>query len=231
MSIYVDSTADPTVQAYLYKMTAVDTSGDETDITLSKIHKTIHLLASVNPETNATQLDWDRYVGFDFGTYEIFRSETTANFASIHAMSSSTSTWTDTDTETGLKYYRVAALRPEMCYPTGNSGKKADSGPYSHSMSNIEDNRFQTGISKYLLDKNKPAVYPNPFTESATLLFSNPGCFPYTLYIFDLSGKVLRKVDNITTSEYILEKGDLKQGIYFIELRGLETIRDKIVIE
>lgn len=231
MSIYVDSTADPTVQAYLYKITAVDTSGYETDISLSRIHKTIHLLATVNPETQATQLDWDRYVGFDFGTYEIFRSETTANFTSIHAMASSTSTWTDTETETGLRYYRVAALRPEMCYPSGNSGKKADSGPYSHSMSNIEDNRFQTGISEHLLNREKLVIYPNPLTESATLLFSNDENFSYTLYIIDLSGKVLRTVEDINTSEYVLEKGDLEKGFYFIELRGPKSFRDKILIE
>jgi hypothetical protein len=47
----------------------------------------------------------------------------------------------------------------------------------------------------------------------------------------DLSGKVCRIVDDITTPEYILEKGNLKQGFYFIELRGSNIYRGKIVVE
>lgn len=231
LSIFVDTTADPTVQAYLYKITAVDNSGIETDINLCKIHKTIHLLASTNPETQSTQLDWDRYVGFDFGTYEIFRSETSANFTSIHTMSSSTYTWADPDPGTATQYYRIAALRPVPCNPTGASGTKADSGPYSHSMSNIDDNRFQTGISEHLLKIEKLIIYPNPFNESATLNFSNPEGFSYTLYIIDLTGKVCRIVDNITTSQYVLEKGDMKEGFYFIELKGFKLYRGHIIVE
>jgi parallel beta-helix repeat protein len=231
LSIFIDSTADPTVQAYLYKITAVDTSGFETDINLSRTHKTIHLLITNNPETNATQLDWDRYVGFDYGTYEVFRSETTSNFLSIHSMASSTSTWADPDPGTGIKYYRIAALRPEPCYPTGKITVKAESGPYSQSMSNMEDNRFLTGISEYPVKSENLDIFPNPFTESTTLHFNNPEGHNYTLCIINLSGKVCRIVDNITTSQYILEKGDIKEGFYFIELKGPELYRGQIIVE
>jgi hypothetical protein len=232
LSIFVDTTADPTVQAYLYKITAVDTSGYETDINLCNTHKTIHLLVTINPETKSTQLDWDRYVGFDYGTYEVFRSETTANFMNIHDMASSTSTWTDPDPGTGTKYYRIAAMRPEPCYPTGNNiTKKADSGPYSQSMSNLEDNRFLTGILEYPVKGENLKVYPNPFTESTTLFFNNPGDLPYTLYIIDLAGKVCRIVNNISGSQYVIEKGNLKEGFYFVELKGPKIFREKIVIE
>jgi hypothetical protein len=53
----------------------------------------------------------------------------------------------------------------------------------------------------------------------------------FTLYISDLSGKICRIVDNIKTSEFILDKGDLQPGIYFIELKGPTVYRGKIVIE
>ncbi|KPK81089.1 MAG: hypothetical protein AMS27_15760, partial [Bacteroides sp. SM23_62_1] len=66
LSIFVDSTADPTVQAYIYKITCIDTTGYETDIDLCKPHKTIHLLVSTNPELNTTQLEWDKYYGFEY---------------------------------------------------------------------------------------------------------------------------------------------------------------------
>ncbi|KPK81088.1 MAG: hypothetical protein AMS27_15755 [Bacteroides sp. SM23_62_1] len=231
LSIYNDTTADPTSRAYLYKITAVDTSGYETDMDLCKTHKTIHLLVTTNPETKATQLDWDRYVGFEYGTYEILRSDTTTNFLSIDATSSSTSTWSDPDPGTGIKYYRIAALRPEPCYPVGSASKKAESGPYSHSMSNMEDNRLQTGIFESLLINENLLIHPNLFNETAILTFNNPEGLFYTLHIMDLSGKTVRVVNDITTSEFVLERENLKEGFYFIELRGPEIYRGKIIVE
>ena len=74
-------------------------------------------------------------------------------------------------------------------------------------------------------------VYPNPFDESTTILFNNPESDIYTLYITDLSGKLCRIVNDITTSEFVLERGDLEQGIYFLELRGPRIYKGKIVIE
>jgi hypothetical protein len=142
LSIFVDTTADPTVQAYLYKITGVDSSGYETDIDLCKPHKTIHLLVSTNPELNTTQLEWDKYYGFEYQTYNILRSPTGTNFTQVHALASSLASWTDPDPLPDVGYYRITVEKPDPCYPTGES-KKADAGPYSHSMSNMEDNRLQ----------------------------------------------------------------------------------------
>ncbi|KPK82666.1 MAG: hypothetical protein AMS27_14350 [Bacteroides sp. SM23_62_1] len=142
LSIFVDTTADPTVQAYLYKITGIDTSGYETDIDLCKPHKTIHLLVSTNPELNTTQLEWDKYYGFEYQTYHILRSATGTNFTEVHSIASTLASWTDPDPLPDVGYYRITVEKPDPCYPTGGS-KKADAGPYSHSMSNMEDNRLQ----------------------------------------------------------------------------------------
>jgi len=142
LSIFTDTTADPMVQAYIYKITGIDTAGNETDIDLGKPHKTIHLLVSTNPELNTTQLSWDKYYGFDYQTCNIYRSETGTNFSVVHSMASSLNSWTDPDPIADVGYYRIAVEKPVPCIPTGGS-KKAESGPYSHSMSNIEDNRLQ----------------------------------------------------------------------------------------
>jgi len=230
LSVIVDSGANPTEQAYLYKITAIDTAGYETDIDLSKTHKSIHLLVTTNPETNATQLDWDRYVGFEYGSYEIFRSETSYDFTSLHLMSSSTSTWADPEPGSTTKFYRIGAVKPEPCNPSGGV-IKADSGPYSHSMSNIDDNRLQTTFTGSISQFGILEIFPNPFNQSATIRFENPSGKSYTLTITDLSGKVYRISDNITTSEFVLERKDLTQGFYFVELRGPSNYRGTIIIE
>ena len=232
LSIVLDTTADPTSRAYIYRITAVDTSDYETDKELSNPHKTIHLLVTANPETHATQLDWDRYVGFDYGTYLIYRSDTTYGFSEIDQMSSSTSTWADNNPGEKTKYYRIAALKPSACLPTGNPTIKADSGPYSHAMSNIEDNRLQEIKVEQVWDAFPIQVFPNPFSQTARILFNNPEGEAFTFTITDLSGKICRIENDNTSSELWLEKGNLKEGFYYIELRGPEKIfRGKIIIK
>jgi len=143
LSVFVDTAANPEVQAYWYKIAAVDTGGYESDVDLCAPHKTIHLLVTLNPETGATQLDWDRYIGFEYGTFHILRSTQESGFSIYHSMASSTTTWSDLNPEQAVYYYRVAVEKSGLCSPTGSL--KAESGPYSHSMSNMEDNRLQAG--------------------------------------------------------------------------------------
>lgn len=141
LSVFVDTAADPTVQAYWYKITAVNDVGEETDLDLCTPHKTIHLLVTMNPETGATQLDWDRYIGFTYGTFHILRSTIESGFTIYHSMASSTTTFSDLNPEQDPYFYRVAVEKTGLCSPAGSL--KAGSGPYSHSMSNLEDNRLQ----------------------------------------------------------------------------------------
>jgi uncharacterized protein (TIGR02145 family) len=93
----------------------------------------------------------------------------------------------------------------------------------------IEVNIVETGFGK--TKENELTIYPNPLSDQTIIKFNNPEGSQYKLYIMDLSGKVCRIVDDITTSEYVLEKGDLKQGFYFIELRGSNIFRGKIIVE
>ena len=333
LSVWEDITADPTKRAYIYKITGTDTSGYETPPDLCKPHKTIHLLVSTNPELNSTQLLWDRYFGFDYQTYSIYRSTTQSNFTIVDYMPSSLNSWTETDAGDTEVFYRVSVQKPDPCIPTGG-GKKADSGPYSHALSNMDDNRLQAGqsppdtilLSNHTIDENNTIgaligrlttidrdtldnhtyqlvpgegddgngaftlisdllvaadyfdyesqdsyhirvrcldrydnfventfaitindvaeptgyqrystqpimVYPNPFNSSTTIVFPNQDEKEYRLMIMDLSGKVVRSVDHITTSTFILQRENLEKGLYLIELRGERIYRGRIVIE
>ncbi|HEC42122.1 MAG TPA: T9SS type A sorting domain-containing protein, partial [Bacteroides sp.] len=443
LSVFVDTNADPTVQAYLYKITALDTANNETDIDLCRPHKTIHLLVTTNPELNTTQLSWDRYYGFEYQTYTIYRSSTGVNFDPVHSLSASLNSWTDPSPTTGDLFYRMAVEKPDPCVPEGG-GKKAGTGPYQHSLSNMDNNKLKAGenppdsimlgnhtIDENLLpgslvgrlttrdvdtldyytyhlvsgdgdddnssfsligdllvsattfdyetkstlsvrirttdnaafylekaftitindtgeesgsttgstppdtvkldnnsilennlfgdlvgrfgtvdkdtfdvhtyhlvsgtgdddnglfmilgdmlmaafkfdfemknqymirvratdlgsnhieesfiinivDVNEPALgmtsvntgsvnaYPNPFSHATTIRFHNPSNETYKLILMDLSGKVYRIVDNVTTSQYVLKRETLRKGLYLLELRGPETYRTKLVIE
>ena len=333
LSVFVDSTADPTVQAYLYRITAIDTALYETDIDLCEPHKTIHLLVSTNPELNSTQLEWDNYYGFDYQTYYIYRSTDGSSFDPVYSLSASFNSWTDTEGITGELSYRVAVERPEPCYPDGG-GKKAGAGPYHHALSNLDNNRLKEGhyppdsiwldnltiaennvigalvgrvhthdpdsldnhtyslvsgegdddnayftmlsdllIAAAIFDYETDSSYsirirtldqtgnylehifiikiididesvgipelpnwgigvsPNPFSEVTNILFSNSKGEDYTLYVYDLSGKLVRTRNDIRTNQIEFYQRDLPPGIYTIELRGPGLFRTKMVIE
>jgi len=148
LSVFEDSIADPTSQAYLYKIIAIDTADNETDVDLCKPHKTIHLLVSLNEEFQSAQLSWDNYYGFEYQTYVIFRSETGTGFQQVQEISASLNSWTDRDsTVTEDPFYRIAVLKPGSCYPEGLGGSKAGAGPYHHAMSNLDKSKFQASSS------------------------------------------------------------------------------------
>jgi len=74
-------------------------------------------------------------------------------------------------------------------------------------------------------------IYPNPFNNKTIIEFHNPSNEPFRLTLTDLSGKVVRIVDNITDSIYELDRDGLSKGFYFIELRSENIYRGKILIE
>lgn len=71
-------------------------------------------------------------------------------------------------------------------------------------------------------------IYPNPFNNKTIIEFQNPSNEPFRLTLTDLSGKVVRIVDNITDSMYELDRDGLSKGFYFIELRGKNIYRGKV---
>jgi hypothetical protein len=74
-------------------------------------------------------------------------------------------------------------------------------------------------------------IYPNPFRESTIIEFPNPDFAPYKLILMDLSGKIHRITGQITDSYYELERENLVNGFYIIELVGPQVFRGRVLIE
>lgn len=202
--------------------------GRESDIRLCRAHRTIHLLTSRSIEFNVAQLDWDDYYGFDYGTFFIFRNSTErGEFSNYSSLASSTNEWTDVDAEAGaIYYYRVAVAPPEPCNPTGD--KKAGTGPYYHALSNMDDNKLKVGTEEIVF--GRLSIYPNPFSQQTTIDFPNPESGEYRVSIRDLSGKLVR-LEETSSNQLIIERGNMAAGIYSIEIAGKKIYRDKIVVE
>jgi len=93
----------------------------------------------------------------------------------------------------------------------------------------IEVNIGSTGVQS--LSSQGLRIYPNPFTNKTIIEFPNSSMEKYQLIITDVSGKVIFIQDNIIGSKIELDRGNLSEGIYFIELKGEYIYRGKILIE
>ena len=77
---------------------------------------------------------------------------------------------------------------------------------------------ISTDIYYHISDGIK--VYPNPFDNYTRISFDNSANTEHTLFIYDLVGELKRTINNITQSEFTIDKGDLTKGVYIIEIRA-----------
>ena len=215
----IDTDANPAARSYLYKISVIDTCGFESD--MSSPHKTLFLQSTAG--LNEINLSWSKYEGFEVQQYKIWRGSDINNLSVIDSVNGEISAYSDISPLAGTNIYQLEAVSTYSCNPDTLETV------YSSSFSYLSEESPE-GVD-YLTGINTIRVSPNPFNETTTLAFSNPGGYHYKLFITDPSGKLCHMVDHITTSEYVLEKGDLKQGFYFVELRGNEIYRGKIIIK
>jgi photosystem II stability/assembly factor-like uncharacterized protein len=227
LTVYTDVTSNPRKESDRYVITVVDTCSNESFYSAS--HKTMHLSANKGT-SNEVNLIWEHYEGIQINYYYIFRGTDSTAMSLIDSISYdiSKTQYTDQDPPAGIIYYQIGVKLPEVIILS--PGKKADSGPYSHSMSNIEDNRFQTGI-KELSSSGDLAIYPNPSSGQTTVSFPNPEQKKFQLVVRDLSGKIVLAVANIVDDKVNFERGSLKPGFYSIEVVGNKIYQGKLVIE
>jgi len=227
LTVFTDFTSKPRKESDRYVITVVDTCGNESFYSAS--HKTMHL--SANKGTSGeVNLIWEHYEGLQVNYYYIYRGTDSTEMSIMDSISYdiSKTQYTDLNPPAGIVYYQIGIKLPEVIILT--PGKKAGTGPYSHSMSNIEDNRYQTGM-KDLDPSQDMLIYPNPSSDQTTVSFPNPELKKYQLFVRDLSGKTVRIVDNITQDKVTIESGSLKAGYYVVEVIGDRIYRGSLIIE
>jgi hypothetical protein len=233
LSIFKDTVADPEQRQWVYKITAVDTCNNESDIKVSPYHRPLFL--QYTGTDDGVNLEWESYVvegaEMEFLTYEIYRGSDSSALTKLDEISADLRVYKDKDNN-ALKYryyYRIAGVKANPCYPTGSV--KAESGPYSHSMSNLEDNRLQFAEGIDLKSAESLMIYPNPFSDYTTIRFTNPVHSEYKLLVRDLAGKAVMIISKITEEEVIIQRSSLKAGYYSVEVVGEKIFRGKMIVE
>ncbi len=210
LSIYNDYAANPNVTSYKYKISAVDTCGNET--LLSNYHNTIHLqfLGSGN-------LQWTVYTIENelnpVSYYKVLRDDnSTGNFLPISStIPGGNSTYTDINWASYPNAaYRVDVVWNRTCVPA-----KLTSTSKSISRSNVKHVQANS-ISNLDLSK-LVSIYPNPASNIINVNMNTTLINNAIIELYDATGKLLtqQKVTNEFTS---LNINGLSNGIYTVRI-------------
>jgi hypothetical protein len=73
-------------------------------------------------------------------------------------------------------------------------------------------------------------VYPNPFKEFTTVEFNNPNNDTFRISLMDARGRTLMNTST-QSSQLIIKKENLQEGIYFLEIDGKNKSRQIVVVQ
>ena len=205
LAVFLDVNSNPAIQAYRYKIAALDTCGVETNV--GDFHKTIHL--TINQGIGgAWNLIWSHYEGLNFGSYNIYRGTDPSNISLLTTIQSNLNSYTDLAPPVGPVYYQIEIVNPNNCDPTKIMN-------YSVSKSNIVNNGMGGMNSLNIADIN---FYPNPTSNFVTVRFNNN--FLGSKYqIVDNTGRIV--LSGVLSDEnQIVELNTLSAGIYSFRVIG-----------
>jgi len=232
-SEFIDLFSVPESHGDKYKISVLDTCDNESD--LSFYHKTMNLTIAAFGSTMG--LNWDDYVD-ESGNYApfryyIYRGTSPSTMALHDSVSGSFNSYNDINVFS-VYYYMIGVKKSPPCNVNGSE----------YSYSNQKDNSTLLGI-------NTPTygtilVNPNPFSEYTAITIPNFELQTSNskLVLTDVTGKTVRTITNPQTpcnrshlasgyndAQFVIERGNLKPGIYFVELRGDRVYRGKLIVQ
>lgn len=214
LAVFLDANSNPAVQAYRYKISALDTCGTESNV--GDFHKTIHL--TINQGVgNSWNLIWSHYEGLNFGSYNIYRGTSLSNMALLTTIQSNLNSYTDLTPPTGPLFYQIEVVNPNNCDPTKIMN-------YGLSKSNIVDNGV-IGISEEVLSTIN--VYPNPTNDKFTLNVSND-LLGKGYVITDFYGRIISQ-GKINSLIQTIDVQEISKGAYFLQIDKSTTKAIKII--
>ncbi len=245
-AVFVDTSSQPEVSADRYKITVVDTCGAES--VMSKYHKTMYLTIAANGST--MELNWSYYIDengtFVPSLYNIYRGTSPSNMTLLASVPGTFNSYNDVNIF-DIYYYMVGVEKASGC----NTAKTP-----AYSFSNITDNSSLVGINSTNFMTGTIKISPNPVSNTATLTIPNFNIANGQwlkangqLVIMDITGKVIKSISpsHMQIVEFTpqagssaaprnceqikIERGDLKPGVYFVELKADRMYRGKLIIE
>ena len=193
LSYYVDVNSEPELKSHKYRVSVVDTCGNESDVSL--YHKSMLLTTGLG--SDRINVSWTEYevegTGFGFVSYIIYRGPAANMLEPIDTIPADNTLYPDINPPDGNNFYQVAGVAADACSPSGIF--KAGTGPYSHSLTNLDDNKLKesdttdnTTVRDVLTENNQLRVYPNPFYDQIKVDYLLQKNADVSIEVFNLLG-------------------------------------------
>ncbi len=219
-STYTDLSSNPDQVAARYKLSMIDSCGNESFQSLAT--KTIHLTVSSGMQ-NTWNLNWDNAEGFPVVKFRIWRQYNSQPPVLIDSVQSSLNSYTDMNAPGGLLHYTLEAISTNVCNPS----LKTNFSPinfYSSSFSNFVDNSAFLGLNEEYISENI-SVQPNPFSTTTVLRITNLNQLrmgEMQLKIVDLCGNEIYPTVIRNSDSFVISKENISPGIYFYKILDSE---------
>jgi hypothetical protein len=218
---FVDENSNPAQNSSRYKIAVIDTCGYETP--MSDFHKTMHL--TINAGINGSwNLIWDKYEGFDFSTFFIYRGTSEGSLNLIAELPSNLFTYSDQAPPAGTVFYQIEVVNPNPC---DVNMEKSSMQAVASSRSNLVNTQQATSIDGP--DLNHLAVWPNP-TKGILYIQGDFTPGKREVEVVSISGKVLKKVV-LQGDENEINLSDLPEGLYFLRMLSGNQIYYKQIMK
>ncbi len=198
-SMFIDLNSNPQNQSDSYKISAIDTCGNETPFPYSSAHTTITLLAAYDQGTNTYGFSWSHYVGLFVPTYTLYGITAYNTIDSIGSVPGNQNYYNYTNPPTVYARFFVGFEAPDC---NGSKG-----------INNLVKSNVITtatiGIDERTADK--PVVFPNPARDRIFIQISEAN---FEIEIINLFGQVEIKDRNKREIDISM----LSSGIYMIRL-------------
>ena len=205
-SVYEDLEANPMVQSWRYKISAMPVDSRYTETDLSDAHRTLHLQQNEGLQ-KVKNLYWNAYEGFKYSTYLIIRRSevrSVVTLDTIATIASNLNTYTDTLPAKGTQAYYVAIKLPQTIDP--NVLLKAESGPFNLAISNVaEVESDPTVVSEVRYDNVEMRV------KGRVITILNA---EYGAKVYDVSGRFVAASDVAPVQQIEVAKA----GVYFVKV-------------
>jgi len=226
---FLDTTSDPVMYAHAYKISAVDTCGNETS--LSWYHRTMYLSATQGANPNEIVLAWTNYQIENWNgiqditplRFYIYRKTLPDNphYQLIDSIPGSLNNYTDLNVPVGYNYYIVAFDNDDDCSQNkSNSNNRIFSNPYEY---NTVSSQYETEVFVPL------KVYPNPFNDEITVEFYNPDNELFSVKLVNLSGKVVYSTKT-NESMFRITRDKLAAGTYELVISNGNVVYTRKII-
>jgi hypothetical protein len=233
LSEYIHVGANPDVKSWKYKISAVDSCGNESP--LSGYHKTIHLQISQG-NGGINNLSWDNYFGFNYGSFEVWRHTPTTNWVQLSSIAFCGFTicqnsYTDFAPVPGdTNRYAILITAPQPCITTARLANGSElAGAIVKTRSNVKNNRTTgIGIAETEMKANF-IIYPNPSSKEITVQLGK-SCGSCALEITNALGQMLRQ-ETLLLSDNRINVADFSNGVYYLKVKsnGTQAVQKLII--